>query len=217
MPKSLAFRVRFALIGVFALLALVLLISESHAQRPGGGGGFGGAPPGGGGGRPGVGGGGVGGAPARPGGVGGAPPRPGGAGGMPPRPGGGVGQPGGWNGGRPVVVPAPMVPQGGGGGGGGVWVQEQVWICTACEGEIGRGPTKPGLKSCPRCGAWFVDDDDNAGFAPRQLPQPLDAQTRTNVILGIAVSSLVMLVAFVAMCVGALKALTAQPAAARIR
>src|SRR5262245_45397258 len=194
MAKPIAFRVRFALVSVFALLALALLISESHAQRPGGGGGgFGGAPVGGGGGgRPGGAGGGIGGVPARPGGVGGAPPRPGGAGGMPPRPGGGVGGPGaGWNGGgnRPVVVP--VAPQGGGwngGGGGGGWT-ETVWSCSECGCEIGRGSAKPAIKSCPQCGAWFVDDDDNAGFAPRQPPQPLDAQTRTNVILGIAVSS----------------------------
>src|SRR5947207_15688352 len=102
-------RVRFALVGTFALLALGFLLPSGYAQfgRPPGGGAMGGGV------RP-------------PGGIGGIPtmPRPplGGA----PFP----GAPGGGLGGMPGRL--------GGGIGGGR--SEIVWTCTACGGELGRGP-----------------------------------------------------------------------------
>src|SRR4051794_11846168 len=80
MPTSSAFRVRFAIVGIFSLLALAFLLSPGSAQPgrpPGGIGGMPGRPPGGVGGMPGAG---MPGMPGRPPGMPGAPGAPGGPG-----------------------------------------------------------------------------------------------------------------------------------------
>src|SRR5262249_46985621 len=101
-------------------------------------------------------------------------------------------QPGGW--------------QGGGGGGGGGWT-ETVWTCSECGCEIGRGDATPRIKNCPRCGVWF----ENTAPEPRDPPKPLDDQTRSNVIIGIAVASAVLLAALGAVCIATLKAFAPRP------
>jgi hypothetical protein len=116
-------RVRFALVGLFTLLAIGFSLATSQAQF--------GRPPGFGGG-------------ARPPAMGGA---HGGFGvmtGPHMRPPGGV--PGG---GFPGTGGVPG--RFGSGFGGGK--SETVWRCTACNGELGRGPVDPGQSVCPHCGA----------------------------------------------------------------
>ncbi len=114
-------RVRFALVGIFALLALGLSLHTGQAQF--------GRPPGFGGGMK----------PPGMGGMHGPQMRP---------PGGFTGLPGG---GFPGTGMGGMHGRYGGGFGGGR--TEIVWRCTACNGELGRGPTDPGQSICPHCGA----------------------------------------------------------------
>lgn len=32
---------------------------------------------------------------------------------------------------------------------------EQVWFCSRCNAEVGRGAVKPSMSSCPKCSAKF--------------------------------------------------------------
>lgn len=100
MPQSSAFRIRFALVGIVAILALGFFLSPSFAQ------------------------------PGRP---------------RPP---------------KPPLRPTPS---------------RTVWCCSGCKAILGRGPIKPSLASCPKCGAKFVNGTGGAGFT--SMPDPDDNPT----------------------------------------
>jgi hypothetical protein len=126
-------RVRFALVGVLAILVVAFTQSDVWSQpgrppRPPGSG-IAGRPPGG--------------ITGMPGGFTGMP-----GGGIAGFPGGITGMPGGFTG-----MPGGIAGMPGGLGGG---MSQQVWKCTKCRGVLGYGPHDPGQSICPHCGARLV-------------------------------------------------------------
>jgi hypothetical protein len=144
--------VRVGLLGIFALLATALTISEVRSQpRP-----------------PGMTG------PPRPPGMTG-PTRPPGFPTLPPIPGPpSIPGPPGANFPSPPSMPSfpsmpsrPRTPRGGG-------ATITVWVCGRCDAELATGPVKPSIASCPHCGARFRDDGPDTGFntGPGFSPPP---------------------------------------------
>lgn len=141
-------RVRFALLGIFTVLAVALTVDPVRSQpgRPPGfpGGGVGGIP---GGGIGGVSGGGIGGIPG---------------GGITGFPGGVTGFPGG----LPGMPSPPTMPNPG--------RTERVWTCGKCNRELGRGLAPPAVSKCPGCGVRLVGVDFGTGLpgmtAPPSMP-----------------------------------------------
>ena len=171
-------RVRFTLFGIFALLGLGFALSPGYSQvgrQPGGIGGRPGGVPGGIPPTPGINRPNIPVTPGFPGGI--APPVtgfpnipggtptvpgfPGTPGGTPGFPGGVPGTPGGIPGTGGIPGGFPSMPR-----------TESVWSCSACNREIGRGPSPPTVGVCPHCGARLT----GVSFAPPGAgPAPVSA------------------------------------------